>query len=84
MNAAPSSALDRGRFVLVVARESCHRSSLVRNFEQSAARWVIYLTLGFALGVMLLPISIEWRSLRPDIASLALFYWVLACPIGWA
>ena len=29
---------------------------------------------------MLLPISIEWRSLRPDIASLALFYWVLALP----
>ena len=29
---------------------------------------------------MLLPFSIEWRSLRPDIASLALFYWVLALP----
>ena len=29
---------------------------------------------------MLLPFSIEWRSLRPDIVSLALFYWVLALP----
>ena len=29
---------------------------------------------------MLLPFSIAWRSLRPDIASLALFYWVLALP----
>ena len=48
--------------------------------NKAHARWVIYLTLGFALVWMLLPFSIEWRSLRPDIASLALFYWVLALP----
>jgi len=29
---------------------------------------------------MLLPFPLEWRVLRPDIASLALFYWVLALP----
>ena len=29
---------------------------------------------------MLLPFSLGWRPLRPDIASLALFYWVLALP----
>lgn len=48
--------------------------------NKAHARWVIYLTLGFALVWMLLPFSIEWRSLRPDIVSLALFYWVLALP----
>ena len=48
--------------------------------NKAHARWVIYVTLGFALVSMLLPFSIEWRSLRPDIASLALFYWVLALP----
>ena len=44
------------------------------------ARWVIYFTLGGALVLMLLPLSLQWRSFRPDIASLALFYWVLALP----
>jgi rod shape-determining protein MreD len=29
---------------------------------------------------MLLPFPLEWRVLRPDIATLALFYWVLALP----
>ena len=48
--------------------------------NKAHARWVIYLTLGLALVWMLLPFSIEWRSLRPDIVSLALFYWVLALP----
>ena len=48
--------------------------------NKAHARWVIYLTLGFALVWMLLPFSIEWRSLRPDFVSLALFYWVLALP----
>ena len=48
--------------------------------NKAHARWVIYLTLGFALVWMLVPFSIEWRSLRPDIVSLALFYWVLALP----
>ena len=48
--------------------------------NKAHARWVIYLTLGAALVLMLLPFSVEWRSLRPDIVSLALFYWVLALP----
>jgi len=48
--------------------------------NRAHARWVIYLTLGAALVLMLLPFSVEWRSLRPDIVSLALFYWVLALP----
>ena len=48
--------------------------------NKAHARWVIYLTLGFALVWTLVPFSIEWRSLRPDIVSLALFYWVLALP----
>ena len=48
--------------------------------NKAHARWVIYLTLGLALVWMLVPFSIEWRSLRPDIVSLALFYWVLALP----
>ena len=48
--------------------------------NKAHARWVIYLTLGCALVLMLLPFSTEWRSLRPDIVSLALFYWVLALP----
>ena len=44
------------------------------------ATWVIYLSLLVALLFMLLPIPMDWRFLRPDIATLALFYWALALP----
>lgn len=47
---------------------------------RARAIWVIYFTLFLALLVMLLPFSIEWRSFKPDIVALALFYWVLALP----
>ena len=48
--------------------------------EQARSSWVIYLSLACALLLMLLPFPLEWRVLRPDIATLALFYWVLALP----
>ncbi|MEK9919189.1 MAG: rod shape-determining protein MreD [Halieaceae bacterium] len=48
--------------------------------EQARSSWVIYLSLGFALMFMLLPFPLEWRVFRPDVASLTLFYWVLALP----
>ena len=44
------------------------------------ATWVIYLSLLVALLFMLLPIPMDWRFLRPDIAALVLFYWALALP----
>lgn len=48
--------------------------------EQARSSWVIYLSLGCALLFMLLPFPLEWRVIRPDIATLTLFYWVLALP----
>ena len=44
------------------------------------AVWVIYASLGGALALTLLPMPIDWRSARPDVTALALFYWVLALP----
>ena len=44
------------------------------------AVWVIYASLAMTLLVTLLPLPIDWRSLRPDLVALALFYWVLALP----
>ena len=44
------------------------------------ATWVIYFSLLIALLCMLLPIPMDWRFLRPDIATLVLFYWALALP----
>ena len=48
--------------------------------EQARSSWVIYLSIACALLFMLLPFPLEWRVFRPDIATLALFYWVLALP----
>jgi len=48
--------------------------------ERDRSSWVIYLSLGFGLLFMLLPSPLEWRIFRPDIATLTLFYWVLALP----
>lgn len=48
--------------------------------EQARSSWVIYLSLSCALIFMLLPFPLEWRIFRPDIATLTLFYWVLALP----
>ena len=48
--------------------------------ERSRSSWVIYLSLGCALLFMLIPFPLEWRIFRPDIATLTLFYWVLALP----
>ena len=44
------------------------------------AIWVIYASLAAALLFTLLPLPIDWRGFRPDVATLALFYWVLALP----
>ena len=44
------------------------------------AVWVIYASLVGALLLTLLPLPMDWRGLRPDLAALALFYWVLALP----
>ena len=44
------------------------------------ATWVIHLSLLIALLIVLLPIPMDWRFLRPDIAALVLFYWALALP----
>ena len=44
------------------------------------ATWVIYFSLLAALLFMLLPIPMDWRFIRPDIAALVLFYWALALP----
>jgi len=44
------------------------------------AIWVIYASLAAALLFTLLPLPIDWRGFRPDVAALALFYWVLALP----
>ena len=44
------------------------------------AGWVIYASLVGALLFTLLPLPMDWRGLRPDLAALALFYWVLALP----
>ena len=44
------------------------------------AVWVIYVSLSAALLFTLLPLPIDWRGFRPDVAALALFYWVLALP----
>ena len=44
------------------------------------AVWVIYASLACALLFSLLPLPMDWRGLRPDVAALALFYWVLALP----
>ena len=44
------------------------------------AIWVIYASLAAALLFLLLPLPIDWRGFRPDVAALALFYWVLALP----
>ena len=48
--------------------------------ERSRSSWVTYLSLGCALLFMLIPFPLEWRIFRPDIATLTLFYWVLALP----
>ena len=46
--------------------------------EQARSSWVIYLSLGCALLFMVLPL---WNGvIRPDIATLTLFYWVPALP----
>ena len=42
--------------------------------------WVICTSMGCALLFMLLPLPMDWRGVRPDIATLTLFYWVLALP----
>jgi rod shape-determining protein MreD len=44
------------------------------------ATWVIHLSLLIALLIVLLPLPMDWRFLRPDIAALVLFYWALALP----
>ena len=44
------------------------------------AIWVIYASLAAALLFTLLPLPFDWRGFRPDVAALALFYWVLALP----
>ena len=44
------------------------------------AIWVIYASFAAALLFTLLPLPIDWRGSRPDVAALALFYWVLALP----
>ena len=44
------------------------------------AIWVIYASLAAALLFTLLPLPIDWRGFLPDVAALALFYWVLALP----
>ena len=44
------------------------------------AVWVIYASLVGALLFKLLPLPMDWRGLRPELAALALFYWVLALP----
>ena len=44
------------------------------------AVWVIYASLVGALLFTLLPLPMDWRGFRPDLAALALFYWVLALP----
>ena len=48
--------------------------------NRAHASWVIYVSLAGALLVMLLPMPLEWRILRPEIAALTLFYWTLALP----
>ena len=47
---------------------------------RAQAVWVIYASLAGALLFTLLPLPMDWRGLRPDVATLALFYWVLALP----
>jgi rod shape-determining protein MreD len=47
---------------------------------RAQAVWVIYVSLAGALLFTLLPLPMDWRGLRPDVAALALFYWVLALP----
>ena len=44
------------------------------------AVWVIYASLSAALLFTLLPLPMDWRGFRPDVAALTLFYWVLALP----
>ena len=44
------------------------------------AIWVIYASLSAALLFTLLPLPMDWRGFRPDVAALTLFYWVLALP----
>jgi len=44
------------------------------------AVWVIYASILAALLFTLLPLPVDWRGFRPDVAALALFYWVLALP----
>ena len=48
--------------------------------EQGRSTWAIYLSLTCGLLVMLLPLPVEWRFIRPDFVALFLFYWVLALP----
>lgn len=40
----------------------------------------IFLSLGFALLLMILPIPIQWQWLRPEWLTLFLIYWVLRDP----
>ena len=44
------------------------------------ATWVIYVTFLAGLLCMLIPLPMEWRVIRPDALTLALFYWVMALP----
>ncbi|MDG2460146.1 MAG: rod shape-determining protein MreD [Luminiphilus sp.] len=46
----------------------------------SEASWAIYFSLACGLIVMLVPLPVESRLLRPDFVALILFYWVLALP----
>ena len=48
--------------------------------NRAHASWVIYLSLVAALLFMFIPVPLEWRILRPEIAALTLFYWTLALP----
>ena len=48
--------------------------------NNAQATWVIYVTFLVGLILMLIPLPMEWRVIRPDALTLALFYWVMALP----
>ena len=48
--------------------------------NNAQATWVIYVTFLVGLILMLIPLPMEWRVIRPDALTLALFYWVVALP----
>lgn len=48
--------------------------------EKARALWVIYLSLLFAALCQLVPLTMEWRVLRPTVIDLVLIYWILALP----